>query len=208
MIFSLWRHSKQAPVLWEPELWRHQPHWFSQSQEPSGDSAQLPSESLQESAVALFSQEEKWPICRHASFKDYLSEASAFNRCTGGSEIVPTEPVGDHSGFTEGSALPAIEHVGAFSERHQHQLYGGDVLCMAGKSKECPQGAVCFHGYWKCILGKTLVKLRTLQPPKLQNWFMFVKRTCGDEPPVVWDQHVPQKQRNPVGSPALSIPQW
>lgn len=119
---------------------------------------------LQEGAVALFSQEEKWPICGHASFKDYLSEASAFNRCTGSSEIVPTEPAGDHSGFTEGPALQAIEHVGAFSERHQHQLYGGDVLCMAGKSKECPQGAVWFHGYWKCILGKTLAKLTTLQP--------------------------------------------
>lgn len=103
--------------------------------------------SLQEGAVALFSQEEKWPICRHASFKDYLSEAAAFNRCTGSSEIVTTAPVGDHSGPTEGSALQTIEHVGAFSERHQHQLHGGDVLCMAGKSEECPQGAVCFHGY-------------------------------------------------------------
>lgn len=75
---------------------------------------------LQESAIALFTLEEKWPICRHAFFKDYHTEASAFNWCTGSSEIVPTEPVGDHSGFTDRSALQAIEHVGAFSERHQH----------------------------------------------------------------------------------------
>lgn len=125
------------------------------------DQVQVP---LQESATALFSQEEKWPICRHASFKDYLSEAPASKRCSGSSETVPTEPVGAHRGFTEGSALQEIELVGAFSERHQHQLYGGDVLCMAGKSKECPQGAVCFHGYWKCVLGKTLLKLTALQP--------------------------------------------
>lgn len=118
---------------------------------------------LQESAIALFSREEKWTIRRHAPFKDYISEASAFNRCTGGSEIVTTQTVCDHRGFKDVSALQAIEHVRAVSERHQPQLCWGNVFCMAGKSKECTQGAVCFY---TCLQKPySLSKCTTVQHP-------------------------------------------
>lgn len=102
---------------------------------------------LQESAAALFSQEEKWTIQRHAPFKDYISEAPAFNRRSGGSETVTTQKVCDHRGFKDMSALQAIEHVRTLSEGHQLQLCWRNVFCMAAKSKECTQGAVCIHTY-------------------------------------------------------------
>lgn len=102
-----------------------------------------PSLPQQESAPALFSQEEKWTVWRHAPSKDYISEASAFNRRAGGSEIVTTQTV--CRGFKDVSALQATKHVGAISQRHQLQLCGGNVCCMAGKSQERAQGAVCFR---------------------------------------------------------------
>lgn len=120
-----------------------------------------------ESAAALFSQEEKWTVGRHAPFKDYNSEASAFNRRAGGSEIVTTQTVCDRRAFKDVSALQATKHVRAISQRHQLQLCRGNVFCLAGKSQERTQGAVCFHP----DLQKPPVLFKTeqqcnIQPPK------------------------------------------
>lgn len=117
----------------------------SLTQESSGSSAPL--SQFHYNRSPLHSSTRRKSGQRHAPFKDYISEASAFNRCAGGSEIVTTQNVCDHRGFKDISALQAIEHVRAVSKQHQLQLCGGNVLCMAGKSKECTQGAVCFHTY-------------------------------------------------------------
>lgn len=140
----------------------------------------------QESAVALFGQEEKWTIWRHAPFKDYISSASAVKRCAGSSEIVTTQTVCDHRGFKDVSALQTIEHVWVVSERHHLQLCWGNVLCMAGKSKECTQGAVCIHTYLQKpqFSFKTYNKATSAVKPAV-TVRVHISHNCG-KPALVW----------------------
>lgn len=101
-----------------------------------------------------------------ASFKDLRGAIASPHCCSGSSDCWPTAASHLHRWHKDISASQVLHHTSglrAILEWDKLQLCGGDVLCLAGEPKECPQGKklcwlgeqwVSAGGYQRCSVDK------------------------------------------------------
>lgn len=97
----------------EQELWRSQPHRFSQTGGAGGPASAEPGGVSFCDTVLPGREggEELWLICSHAPLKDYICKASAFNGCADSPEPVTAQTFGDRWGLKDVSARETPEHI-------------------------------------------------------------------------------------------------